>query len=147
TALADSPADALHHLFDQAWERDLADNPLSATYIGDHRFDARLPQMTPAAIAQREAQDKATLEQLKSIDRTSLDAQDQLNYDLFEHEYLARLATQPFKEYLYGVISRDGLQTLAESAELIAFDKVKDYENWIARLRAVGPYLDQNIAL
>lgn len=147
TAFAGSAADSLHQLFDRAWERDLSDNPLSATYIGDHRFDAQLPQMTPAAIAQREAQDKATLEQLKSIDRASLDAKDQLNYDLFEHEYRARLATRSFKEYLYSVISRDGLQSLAESAELIGFDNVKDYESWIARLRAVGPYIDQNIAL
>lgn len=147
TAGAESPADSLHQLFDQAWERDLQDNPLAATYVGDHRFDSQLPQLTPAAIAQRQAQDAATLKQLHAIGRASLTEQDQLNYDLFEHKYRARIATQPFKDYLYAIISRDGLQTLAESSELIAFDSVKDYESWVARLRAVGPYIDQNIDL
>ena len=138
---------ALHQLFDESWERDVRENPLAATYLGDHRYDARLPDLSPAAIARRDAEDAQTLERLHAIDRNGLSAADQLSYDLSEHDYRARLATKPFKDHLYQILSRDGLHTLSETAELIAFDSVRDYESWVARLRAIGPYIDQSIAL
>jgi uncharacterized protein (DUF885 family) len=40
-----------------------------------------------------------------------------------------------------------GIQTQDELAEFISFDKVKDYEDWIARLNAFPGYMDQTIAL
>ena len=52
-ASADPVAD-LHALFDREWERDLADNPLSATYLGDPRYNDRWPDISPAAEAARE---------------------------------------------------------------------------------------------
>lgn len=151
TCLAGEPSHSasqeLRQLFDDAWERDVRENPLAATYLGDHRYDALLPDLSAAAIARRDASEVETLKQLHAMDRTGLSAQDQLSYDLFEHDYRARIATQPYKDHLYEILSRDGLHTLSETAELIAFDTPRDYENWIARLRAIGPYVDQNIAL
>lgn len=138
---------ALRQLFDDAWERDVREDPLTATHLGDHRYDALLPDLSPAAIARRDASEVGTLKQLHAMDRTGLSAQEQLSYDLFEHEYRARIATQPYKGYLYEIFSRDGLHTLSETAELIAFDTSRDYESWIARLRAIGPYIDQSIVL
>ena len=35
-------ADALHTLFDEQFERNLELNPLSATFIGDYRYNDRL---------------------------------------------------------------------------------------------------------
>ena len=144
---ASTAAQSLQRLFDESWERDLRENPLNATYLGDHRYDGVLPDMTPAAIARREKQDLDTLQRLHGIGREGLTAQDQLSYDLFEHDYQARRAAQPFKPYLYAILSRDGLHTLSETAELIGFDSVKDYESWIARLRGTGAYIDQSIEL
>ncbi len=40
-----------------------------------------------------------------------------------------------------------GIQTLDELADLINFDSVKDYEDWIARLNAFPVYMDQTIGL
>ena len=54
TASADATKD-LHALFDREWERDLAENPLGATYIGDPRYNDRWPDISPAAQAAREA--------------------------------------------------------------------------------------------
>ena len=47
-----SSADAearLHQLFDAEWERGLRDDPLQATYRGDHRYDDRWPDLAAAA--------------------------------------------------------------------------------------------------
>ena len=40
-----------------------------------------------------------------------------------------------------------GIQTLSETAEILSFQSVKDYEDWIKRLQGVGPLVDQHIAL
>jgi prolyl oligopeptidase len=76
-----------------------------------------------------------------------LPAAEQLNYDLFAREYRQRLAVYPFKPWLYAINHQGGIQTLSETAEQLPFQTVRDYEDWIARLRAVGGYVDQNIEL
>ena len=62
-ARADGVAE-LHGLFDREWERDLADSPLQATYLGDRRYDDRLPDISPAAEDARAAADARVLEDL-----------------------------------------------------------------------------------
>ncbi len=134
---------ALDALFSAAWDRDLELDPLRATYFGDRRFDALLPDLSAAGIRAREHAARDFLAQLKRIDRTQLAAEDQLSYDLFAWEYETRVASIPFKPYLYDLKPREGPQSLSELTELLPFQTVTDYENWISRLRAVGRYLEQ----
>jgi uncharacterized protein (DUF885 family) len=138
---------ALHALFDEAWESDLREDPLRATYLGDRRYDAQWPDLSPAGIERRYERYRSTLERLRAIDRSRLGPEDELSRELFERELGNRLATYPFKPWLYEPFSRDGLHTLSETAELVPFDGVRDYENWIARLASVDRYLAQNIVL
>ena len=141
-ALADAVAD-LHALFDREWERDLSDNPLSATYLGDPRFNDRLPDISPAALAARQAADARVLDDLARIPRDALPAAEQLNYDLFRHEYETRKAAVPFHAEYYSIEASGGPQSLNELAELVPFETVADYETWIRRMRAIPAYLDQ----
>ncbi|MBV6417720.1 MAG: hypothetical protein CMLOHMNK_02474 [Steroidobacteraceae bacterium] len=142
-------ADArLQALFDSAWEADLRDSPTMADYLGDHRYAADWPDLSPAAFTARYARYTATLAQLKAIPRAGLSKADQLNYDLFAQDFQRRLDARPFKPWLYEAIRpRDGVQTSSELAELLPFATVADYEAWIARLTKMGTYIDQNIAL
>ena len=137
----------LHALFDSAWQRDLEEDPLSATSLGDPRYNDRLPDLSAAAIERSHQLDQKVLQDLAKISRAALPAPEQLNYDLFEREYRTRLASYPFKPWLYHFTHRESLPALSETAELIYFDSVKNYEDWIQRLRRVGGYVDQNIAL
>ncbi|MDP9199515.1 MAG: DUF885 domain-containing protein, partial [Pseudomonadota bacterium] len=70
-AAADAVAE-LHALFDREWERDIADNPLLATYRGDARYNDRWPDISVAAQAARNAADAKVLEELARIPRDSL---------------------------------------------------------------------------
>ena len=146
---ASSAADArLQALFDSTWEADLRDDPLAADYLGDHRYSAQWPDLSPAATDAHYARYAATLAELKTIPRAGLPAADQLNYDLFAGDLERRLAARPFKPWLYAAIRpRDGVQTANELAELLPFATVADYEAWIARLAGIGTYIDQTIAL
>ena len=138
---------AFHALIDEAWETDMRDDPLKASYLGDRRYETQWPDASLAAIAKRYDTNVATLARLQRIDRAVLSAQDQLSYDLFAWEYKSRVGAYPFKPFLYDVRPRDGLQTLSELAELVPFTTVADYDHWITRLKTIDRYLAQNQSL
>jgi uncharacterized protein (DUF885 family) len=148
TAMADDDAGArLNSLFQSEWERGLRVNPLQATYVGDHRYDDRWPDLSAEAMARNHALDRAVLSTLAAIDPASLTEADRLNRDLFR-----RMVQGSVDSYKWGVQDmpinqRGGVQSVSELAELIDFSTARDYENWIARLEGIGTYVDQNIAL
>jgi len=147
TAARSPAAVRLYALFDSTWEKELALNPMMATYVGDARYNDRWTDMSAAGIAQRHQHDRDTLAALRAIPRDQLTPAEQLDYDLFAREYEQQLATHPFKPWLYQINQRGGIQTLSETAEILPFRTVKDYEDWIARLQGVGTLIDQHIAL
>jgi len=137
----------LHALFDSAWERDLKENPVTASYYGDRRYNDAWADSSVAALEKSNQLDRQVLEDLQRIARASLPPAEQLNYDLFEREYRERIAAFAFKPYLYAISHSDGVQTLNEVTEFVRLTTVKDYEDWLARLGKVGTVIDQNIAL
>jgi len=137
----------LHALFDSAWDRDMRESPVSATYYGDARFNDQWGDQSAAALLKSNQLDQQVLADLKRIARSDLPAAEQLNYDLFERQYRSRLAVFGFKPYLYAISHSSGVQSLNEIAEFAPLATVKDYENWIARLGQVGKVIDQNIEL
>ncbi len=141
-AAADASAD-LQALFEREWQRDLSDNPLLATYRGDTRYDARWPDISPAAQDARNAADAKVLDDLAKIPRAELSAAQQLDYDLFRYEYEDRKAAAAFHPEYYEIRARDGPQALNEVSELMPFETVANYETWLKRLAAMPAYLDQ----
>ncbi len=141
-ASADAVAD-LHDLFEREWQRDLVDNPLYATYYGETRYNDRWPDISPAAQSAREAADARVLEDLARIPRDALSPAEQLNHDLFRHEYETRRAAVPFHREYYSIEASSGPQSLNEVAELMPFETVADYEAWLGRMRAIPAYLDE----
>ena len=65
-------AQALHRLLDDEWEWRLAQFPERATYVGDHRYDDRVTDRSPAAIAARRAHHRDELAAIHAIDRAKL---------------------------------------------------------------------------
>ena len=134
-------------LFDTTWQEDLADDPLSATQLGDPRFNDKWPDMSLEAIDRRQKKNYTRLQALTKINREKLDKADQLNYDLFQREVKTRIEEYQFKPWMFANRTGDGPQALAEVAEYAPFATVKDYDNWIARLNTTGIYVDQWILL
>ena len=141
-AFADATAD-LHALFDREWERDLAESPESATYVGDPRYNDRWSDISAAAIAARGAADAKVLDDLARIPRDALAPPEQLNYDLFRHDYEMRKAANAFHPEFYALEASNGPQNLNEISEVMPFQTVADYEAWIARMTALPKLLEQ----
>jgi uncharacterized protein (DUF885 family) len=137
----------LHALFAEEWERGLRENPENASYHGDNRYNDRWTDLSPEAIARREAADSAALDKLRSIDRAALSPADQLNYDTFEWQLQRAVARQRFREYLQPVGHQGGPQTADGLAEVLPFASLKDYRDWLKRMEALPMVVDQTIAL
>ena len=155
SAHADGAATAarLNRIYQDQWERQLREDPLGATSIGDPRYNDRWPDLSLAAIDREAAEDRAALAELKAIDVGDLSAADRMNYDIIRLQFENSVAVQRFRPWLYAIDHQGALngtpnpQTQSEQAEVAPFATVRDYENWIARLRGFGTYTDQVIAL
>lgn len=144
---AQSPADTLHALFDEAWEAEEEWDPISATERGNHAFNDRLPDVSPEAYEVRYQAQLAFLARLAAIDRSSLSADDQLNYDLFEFRLQQDVEEHPFKLWRVPFNSDSGFHTaLSQLVEATPFETVADYEAYLSRLSAIPVYVDQQIA-
>lgn len=129
------------------WETTLRESPTFASYLGDKRYNDRWPDVSLAAIERRHQHQQATLAKLKQIDVAQLSASDKLNYRLFAQQIQNDLEAYPFRWYLVPLTQRDGIQDESQLADAITFASVKDYEDWIARLRTFPAYMDQTITL
>ncbi|HVC09766.1 MAG TPA: DUF885 domain-containing protein, partial [Elusimicrobiota bacterium] len=138
----------LHQLFKRDWDRQMREDPLSASDYGDRRFNALWPDMSLAEIKREHKEDEQTLTDLAKIDRKDLDAQDRINYDLFKWQHQDSIESYRFHEYLFPLNQLSGIQTVGDMAtQSLTFATLKDYQDWLERLRTFGPYMDQTIAL
>jgi uncharacterized protein (DUF885 family) len=144
---ADDPGARLNALFQSEWERGMRENPLSATYVGDHRYDDRWPDLSPDAMAKSDAEDRAVLATLAAMDPATLTDADRLNRELFRRMYQDSVDSYEWGVQYMPINQRGGAQSVSELAGLIDFTTARDYDNWIARLEGIGTYVDQNIAL
>jgi uncharacterized protein (DUF885 family) len=146
-AQAPAPAATLHKLFADEWERNLREHPETATAEGDVRYNDRWTDNSLAAIAQRQAEDRAALDALHAIDRNALSESDRLDYDTFEWQLQHAIAAQRFHAWLQPVSHQGGIQTADGLAEIAPFATVKDYRDWLARMAALPAQVAQTIAL
>jgi uncharacterized protein (DUF885 family) len=138
---------ALHDLFAAAWDRDMQDRPEEASEMGDRRWNDLWTDLSLEAYAQRDRHNQEVLAQLAKIDRSTLNKTDQLNYDLFQKRYQDRVEQYKFHWFLMSFNQREGPQTSDELGDSLRFDTLKDYSDWLTRMRTFPAHLDQEMAL
>ena len=145
-----SPADSvrLQQLFAQNWEYTMHQYPEFATAVGYPGQNARWTDYSLEAVARRKRELNDPLTTLRTIDRAQLSAGDQLNYDLFRRDATDALDQSRFPGELMPVTQLGGVQqdVPATIAQMPA-STVQEYEDIIARLRAVPVLVNQTIAL
>ncbi len=144
----DEASAALAALLDEHFERNLELNPLSATSIGDDRYNDRLAISigTEHRWAVREL-NQEILRRLAEIDRDHLSDQDQLSYDMFKllrEQSLERQQfpshLQPFSQYY---MYTSNFARLGNGSGLHPFKTVKDYDDFLSRVDDFVTYVDQ----
>jgi uncharacterized protein (DUF885 family) len=150
TAIAqsvDTPTQSLHALFDRDWEYQMEKDPLTASQLGDRRWNDKWPDITLSSLREQFQHANEMLRHLHAIDRNQLSLEDQLNYDVFEYNTKDFADSEAFKWYLVRTNTFSGIQTVEGAVNSLRFETVKDYEDWIARMHNFQGYLDDNIIL
>jgi uncharacterized protein (DUF885 family) len=142
-----SPAAALHRLFEEEWEWTMREAPTFASSLGDRRYNDRWTDLSLPAIERRQKHREETLVRLLKVQRSRLAPADRLNYDLFRKDLEDDIHEFKFRLYLMPVNQGGGIQSADQLGDRLRFQTVKDYEDWLARLRAYPAYVEQTTAL
>jgi uncharacterized protein (DUF885 family) len=143
-------AESLRAMFAAEWDVTLREDPVYASRLGDHRFDDRWPDASPAAHARRDAHDREVLARARAVDPAPLSPEDRLSLAIFVRERELRVEGQPFRLWHLAIdqnggVDNAGVQNADDVASALPFATVRDYEAWLARLKALPAYLDQTL--
>jgi len=141
------PGEDLATLLSDAWEWQLAENPVFASRLGDRRQNGQWQDLSLDAFERRYEDQRAFLRRLRAIDSAALTADDQLNYDLFRRELENSIDGHQYKDYLMPMSQRGGVQSLESTAETVRLANVEDYEDWLARMAGVKKMIEQTMKL
>ncbi|HYN85839.1 MAG TPA: DUF885 domain-containing protein [Pyrinomonadaceae bacterium] len=142
-----NPGRQLHALLEEEWEWTMREYPTFASSLGDRRYNDLWTDVSIESYERRHRHRQEVLARLTRIDRRRLSAADQLNYDLFRKDIEESIEGHKFRTYLLPVNQRGGLQTEDELSDLLRFQTVRDYNDWLARLHNFQRYAEQNLAL
>lgn len=137
----------MHELFALDWDYTNTQYPEAATAVGYKGQNGRWTDVSLEAIARRKQELQSPLAAIKSIDRSLLSKDDQLNYDLFRRGAEDAVEGTRFPAEYLAIDARSGPQLLPQVMEQNPNATVRDYEDIVARVESLGTVVDQTIAL
>ncbi|BDU15914.1 DUF885 domain-containing protein [Lysobacter auxotrophicus] len=154
TQNAQSPqarADQLNKLYTEFWEATLKNNPVLATFTGDTRYNAELPDF--GSQQYRDEQKKFLqdwLAKVEAVGSEGLTGQDLLNYEIFTKDAKDQIESFQFPGWMTPVNQMDSTASLAvqfgSGSGAQPFKTVQDYDNWLARGARIPVLFDTEIA-
>jgi uncharacterized protein (DUF885 family) len=138
---------SLAELADEYWQAYLAFSPVSATSIGDRRFDDRMDDLSPEAINTQRRRLAAFRDKAEAIEPGALDGADLVTRSALIAQVSSDLAALETGLEEWTVDPLEGLQVVALDMEAIQPVSTLDQARaMVARWRALGPWFDQGAA-
>ena len=139
-------SDAVEAFFTASFEERLRDTPEFATSIGRHDYDDRWSDLSRGGRATMHDHLVARLRQIDALPSDGITDSERLSVRLLRYITQSDLDSEDLETHLLRVQQLFGLHTRV----YLTFDRMpahspKDYQNLLARLRAVPAYVDQNI--
>ena len=143
-----SESEEFHKLLNEEWNKGIVENPEWATRLGDNRFNDKLNDASFEMILERQDDSRTLLQKVELIDRSDLDKEDQLNYDLYINRIKQSIEGYAFQSYLMPIDQMGGIQIgFAGISSYMPFKSKKDYNNYLSRLKAFPEKVSQTIDL
>ena len=149
---AAAPADlesrrkAMKDLLADHWEYTLSHNPEFASILGDKRWNDKWTDFSQAEIEAGLAKTKEYLGRFESIDPTGFPDQEALTRTLLVRSFREQLEDARFKNWEIPVTQIYGVHIDApQLVSLLSFETVKDYDDYVARLKALPALMDQTV--
>ncbi|HRX89238.1 MAG TPA: DUF885 family protein [Steroidobacteraceae bacterium] len=147
----DAPTAQLEQLYAEFWEENLALNPLRATFVGDPRYNDRLPNFLSSDYQRtmREFQQRY-LNRARAVGSDDLAGQARLSYEIFLRDRAMALEGMQFPDRLQPIDQFGSVASLiaqlGSGTNAQPFVTVADYDNWLRRAGQVPTLFDQAIA-
>ncbi|CAN5210445.1 DUF885 domain-containing protein [soil metagenome] len=143
-----SDSERLQDLIDVYYDYAMLEYPTFATYVGDPRGQDRWNDNSLEAIKRRKEDAIRALDIVRSLDRQALEGSERLNYDLLLRQFEDSVEQQQYPEEFLAVDQLGGVQQMVPQVlTLMPATNVAEYENLLARLRAVPQAVEQTKAL
>jgi uncharacterized protein (DUF885 family) len=137
---------ALNNLLAEQWEYNLRTSPLYASSLGDKRWNDKLDDFSQEAIDKDLVETQRFLTRFEAIDTTGFPPHEILNKRLMVRDLSMTLEGARFKEWEMPVTQLWGWHLdLPQYVLLLSFQSVKDYEDYISRLKQIPRLFDQTI--
>ena len=148
---APTPAQRLAELAERYYQEQARFEPVSATILGDNRFDDQLSMtIDPGVRARQMAMLHGVRDELMRVDRRQLSAADSTTFDLLLHSVNQALRLEPFKDYLLPLSQMESMPvTIANfgsgqaSQPLVTLEQFEAYHK---RVAALPLWIDSAIA-
>ena len=135
----------LNRLYEDYWEFILKENPTFATYLGDHRYDNWLEDVSSEAYEKRVDRIRQFLSELRRFNKPTK-RENQLNYDLFKRELALQIEGAKYHPYLLALTQQTGPHIdLPQLTTYHPFKTLQDYVNYVSRLTQFRRVFDQTI--
>ena len=119
-------------------------SPIAASFFGDKRWNDQLDDFSQKFIDDDLAQAKKDVARFEAIDTTGFPEQEKLNKTLMVRDLQMQLEGARFKEWEMPVSQFNGAQIdLPQLVTILSFESVKDYEDYISRLKQMPRFFDQ----
>lgn len=147
---ADKPA-TLDALYEQFWEEQLKQNPIQATFQGDPRYNAELPNFLSAEF-RKQTHDltEGWLKKVEAVGPAGLAGQDLLSYEIFIRDAKNQLEGEQYPGWMLPINQMFSFASLAvqlgSGTGAQPFKTVKDYDDWLARAGKLPAIFDTAIA-
>ena len=141
----------LEKMYGEYWEASLERNPIQATFVGDPRYNDRLPNFFSAESRKQQHDfDQQWLDKVSAIDASALAGQARLSYDIFVRERKLSLEGERFPGWMQPIDQFSNftqfLAQLGSGRSAQPFTTVKDYDDWLLRANAAPALFDTAIA-
>ncbi|HTP68098.1 MAG TPA: DUF885 domain-containing protein [Dongiaceae bacterium] len=135
---------ALADLLTEQWEYTMRTSPVFASMLGDKRWNDKLEDVSQAAIDKDIEATEAFLRRFEAIDITGFPPQEAMNKKLMVRNLKMELEGARFKPWEMPVSQFGGVHIeLPDMVNVLSFETVKDYEDYVARLKAMPLLFEQ----
>lgn len=135
---------SLADLLAERWEYTLRTSPVFASMLGDKRWNDKLEDLSQAAIDKDVETTKSHLTRFEAIDVAGFPPQEALNKKLMVRNLRMELEGARFKPWEMPVTQFGGIHIeLPDMVNILSFESVKDYQDYIARLKAMPLLFEQ----
>ncbi len=138
------PAEDFKALTDEYWAFVLKENPIYASQLGHHQYDAEVGDISLAAEDRRIAEAERYLARLNAIPDSGLSPADRINKAILKRNFDESIEGNRFGQRMMLFTNRDGWhQSFAGLADNLTFRNKADYENYLKRLEKYPAYNDE----